>query len=187
MTILAALAFVAVPLAGCMNEEESAERSRGVVVSIPDDVHRLEVEVSADADDDARIQVEIEHEDGTDIVEESFEVSGGSATHVVEADVTGLRTVAILVTVSRGDATVHLVVRGVRDAGDPVVIREETFVIVLAPAPAATPPAADPPTPATATPATTTPGTTPTPPPSPTPETNETGDDNTTNETNSTP
>lgn len=185
--LMIALAFAAVPLAGCVNEEESAEgKTRGVVVSIPEDVHTLQIEVNATASGTARIQIEVEEENGTDIQEENFEVSGGSATRVIEVDVGDRRTVAILVTVAEGDATIDLVVRGVRDAGDTVIVRQEHFVIVVtAPAPSPSP-AADTTTTPSPTPAAT-PSPTPSPTPPPTNETNETNETNTTNETNSTP
>jgi len=184
-SVIVALA-IATAAAGCVNEEESSdERSRGFSVAIPDDVVRLEVDITARSEQAARVQVEIEREDGTDIAEDNFEMSGGTAIGTVSADVTGADTVWILVTVAEGDATVDVTVRGVRAEGEPIVIRHETLIIVISPPPTSTP--AD--TPPATTPPTSTPPVETTP--TPTPETNTTPTDNNTNttanETNETP
>lgn len=171
-SVLIALAMF-VALAGCTNNtEESVEvddTTRRVVVKLPRDVHQIEVQVDAQTDGFARLQVEVEQENGDDIVEETFDIFG-NVTRIVIADTGSHRTVAILVSVAEGDATLDVTIRGVRDAGGVVVVHEERIVVVQ--------PAGGADTNATAT-------------PSPEAETNTTSTDNSTNttanETNATP
>lgn len=133
--VLVAAAFVSLALAGCVNEEESTDdegRARGFSVSVPEDVHKLRVEVYARSREDANVRVEVEREDRSNVGEATFDLKNANASRSIEADVTGMDTTWVLVTVSDGDASVNVRVYGVTDSGGSVFLREESYEITMA-------------------------------------------------------
>lgn len=143
-TLLVAVALVSLALSGCVNEEESTtdDRARGFSVSVPENVHRLRVNVSASSRDDATVRVEVEREDRSNVGEATFDLKNANAPRSIEADVGDMSTVWVLATVTGGDAIVRITVYGIADDGTEMLLRTEVLEITAEPRPY-TPPAED--------------------------------------------
>lgn len=124
-------------LAGCASPEESTgelaqnERARGISVSIPPEVERVEVEVRAASPEMVSLRTEVEREDRSNLAEARFTLNGNNATRTLGANVSGMHTLWVLVVADGGDATVELVVRGVTGANETMLLRSERLAITF--------------------------------------------------------
>ena len=181
--VLAAVALVAAPLAGCMDALDESRTGSGddgagerrIVVDVPDGATALRVDVTATRQaGEADVTVLIEDETGANLAQDTFSV-GDASTRSLQADAAGRDRMVVVVRVVDGEADLDVEVYAIVPGQPEVVVVRETVVLRVeteAPPPATT----TTPTPEPAT-------TTTTPPTATTPPTNAT---NATNGTNAT-
>ena len=125
-TPLVLAALVAAALAGCVdNPQESEEEgiTRGIVVSVPDDAVRVHVSLTVTSTDAPRVQVVLEEEDYTDITEDSFVVSNGTASRTLTVEGNGRLVLAVLMVVTRGEAVAEITVHSEQPDGQMLFLR----------------------------------------------------------------
>lgn len=135
-TPLLVASLLGVALAGCTGdragEQESTDdalgRTRGIVASVPEDATRVSVEVRVTTRMTPNVEVILEEDDRTPIDKAEFMVTNGSVTRTMEVEGNGRNVLAVLVIVTRGDATVDVLVHSEQSDGSSLLLRQERFV-----------------------------------------------------------
>lgn len=121
-------------LAGCTAAPEEStvelaenERARGISLSIPPEVERIEVEIQASSREMVSMRAELEREDRSDLAEERFTLASSNATVFLRANVSGLSEAWVLVVADGGDASLTIVARGITADNKTEVLRVQGF------------------------------------------------------------
>lgn len=124
---LIALALIALPLAGCVDEEESTvdAGARGFSLAVEDfDTLRLDVVASGSAD----LRVLVEREDRSVVADETLDLGAAAANRSIEADVRDLNAAWVVVSVADGGAaSVRVSAFGIASDGTATLLRQETY------------------------------------------------------------